>query len=106
MTVNLTKSIVTAADVRAFLAAEPKRLERLSPEARKTVEPGARGRLHPQAIKVYNKGRKPERQYVLGAGKAQREAARALRAQAVEAGAGARGPLPKAVKESLGLTKA
>lgn len=99
-------SVVTASTVRAFLAAEPKRLDRLSPEARKTVEKGARGRLHPQAIKAYNKGRKPERQYVLGAGRVVKEQAAALREQAQAAGAGRRGPLSAAVKESLGLTKA
>lgn len=106
MTANLTKSIVTAADVRAFLAADEKRLDRLSPEARKTVEPGARGRLHPQAIKVYNKGRKPERQYVLGAGRVVKEQAATLREQAQAAGAGRRGPLSAAVKETLAQSKA
>lgn len=97
----------TAAVVREFFRADEKRLDRLTPEARKTVETGARGRLHPQVIKGYNKGRKPERQYVLGAGKAAKSRAaehrEALRAQGISVGA--RGPLPKVNKEQASVTK-
>ena len=44
----------------------------LSPEAQATVRPGARGILHPQAVKVANKRRRP--QYVTGASKAAKAA--------------------------------
>lgn len=105
-----TAARVTAATVREFLTADPKRMERLPEVARKSVtgttDKGARGRLHPAAIKAYNKGRKPERQYVEGAGKAVKADAQALRAKAVAAGAGKRGPLPKGLAETLSTPKA
>ncbi len=97
---------ITAAVVREFLRDE-KRFGNLSPEAQATVKSGARGRLHPQAIKAYNKGRKAGRRYELGANavvKAEAKAAReALRASGVAVGA--RGPLPK-VKPSNATPKA
>jgi hypothetical protein len=106
----MPKSTVTAAEVRAFLSADPKRLASLSPEARKTVEPNAegkfpKGRLHKEAIKAHNSRRKT-RQYVLGATRdaanAQREAAKAARAALVAQGVkvGTRGPLPKVAPAS------
>ena len=97
---------VTAAVVREFFAADPKRVERLkSDKARHTVAKGARGRLHPEVIAAYNRGRKPERQYDLGVGvKAKAEAAD-LRAKAVAAGGGTRGPIAKHIREALAQTK-
>lgn len=85
---------VTARTVREFFAADPKRAERLKTDkARHTVAEGARGRLHPEVIAAFNKGRKPERQYVLGVGvKAKAEAA-VLREKVVAAGGGTRGPI-------------
>lgn len=98
-------SNVTAATVREFYNAKPERLARLDASARKTVEfdengRAPRGRLHPKAIKAYNKGRK--NQYVLGstteAMKARTEHRAALVAQGL---AGRRGP----VKSSVSLSK-
>lgn len=96
---------VTAADLRAFFRSEPKRMQALSPEARKTVEAGARGKVHPEAIKVHN-SRRRTRQYVVGATKAETAARKEQRQALIEKGlAGKRGPLPKAVKESLAQSK-
>lgn len=91
-----TVSVVrpTAADVRAFAASNPNKFKGLD---QKTLRPGARGRLSPQVIKAYNKGRKPERQYVLGVGKAKKAEAADLRSKAVALGAGKRGPIKAAV---------
>ena len=93
----------TAADVRATLRGNEKRLARLSPEAQATLREGARGRLHPEAIKEFNKGRKPERQYVLGATTAATENRKAARAALAKAGVevGKRGPLNAAAKDAL-----
>lgn len=97
---------VTAATVREFFRADEKRVARLkSDEARHTVREGARGRLHPEVIAAYNKGRKPERQYALGAGKAVKAQAQERRAAAIAMGAGKRGPLPAHVRESLAQSK-
>lgn len=97
---------VTASTVRAFFAADPKRAERLKTDkARHTVAEGARGRLHPEVIAAYNRGRKPERQYVLGVGVKAKAEAQTLRAQVVAAGGGKRGPIAKAVRESLAQPK-
>ena len=101
-----TVQTVTAATVREFFRADEKRIARLKdPKAAHTVAEGARGRLHPEVIAAYNKGRKPERQYVLGVGKTQKAEAAALREKAVAMGAGKRGPLPKAVREALAQPK-
>lgn len=95
----------TAADVRAYFRADEKRVSALSPEARLTVRPGARGALHPEAVALHNKRRKVK--YAPGNSKAaaSSEAARmaALREQAREAGfkVGKRGPLPKAFLAGL-----
>lgn len=97
---------VVAGTVRAYFRAESARMDRLSPEAQATVKDGARGRLHPQAIKVFNAKRKADRRYVLGATKvatATRKDQRAtLRAQGL---AGERGPLSKAAKAVLAQPK-
>ena len=100
----MTKPTVTARDLRTYFNADPKRLDRLSPEARKTVEAVEgkfpKGRVSPEAIADHNRHRKV--QYVSGASQAAsasaREAAQARRAAAAEAGftVGTRGPLPKA----------
>lgn len=96
-----------ASDVRAYFRADAKRLDSLTPEAQATVKDGARGRLHPQAIKRFNKGRRPERQYVLGATKAATEQRHAQREALVQAGVtvGKRGPLSKAAKQALAQSK-
>lgn len=84
----------TASDVRAFFRANPERVAKFkSDKAAHTVAEGARGRLHPEVIASYNKGRKPERQYVLGRGKEVKAEAVALRERAVSLGAGKRGPI-------------
>lgn len=98
--------VVTAREVREFFRADAKRMNALSPEARVTVAEGARGRLHPEAVKVHNTRRRT-RQYVLGASKAEGVAKAALRAKAAEAGipVGKRGPLSKAAREVLAQSK-
>lgn len=98
----------TAADVRAFYKANPARLAKLDAKAQATVvrEDGGkiRGRLHPEVITDFNKGRKPERQYS-GQGNRTAQAhaeAKATRQVLMDAGlAGAKGPLSKAAKEFL-----
>lgn len=103
---------VTAAFVRETLRNSPKRAADLSEQALHTIAEGARGKVHPEAIAAFNKGRKADRRYTVGASKAQAaaqaDAAAALRAEAKAAGVevGARGPLPKAAKVALGLSKA
>lgn len=83
----------TAADVRKFAAENPTRFAKVSDKGLHTVRPGARGRLHPEVIAAYNKGRKADRQYVLGRGKEVKAEADARRAKAVALGAGKRGPI-------------
>jgi hypothetical protein len=98
---------VTAAVVRERMSADSKRTAGLSEAALHTLAPGARGRLHPEVISAYNKGRKPAQRYVLGATRAAVTAQKAqnvaLREQAAKAGitVGKRGPLPKAFLASL-----
>lgn len=108
----MNKPTVTAAAVRTYFNADPKRLAALDESARKTVEfvdgKAPKGRLHPEAIAVHNKRRKV--QYVTGATKealaTAKAEATALRAAAAEAGfEGKRGPLPKAFRESLAAPK-
>jgi hypothetical protein len=100
----------TAADLRSFFRADPKRMEALSPEAQVTVREGARGKVHPEAVALHNKRRRTV-QYVTGATKATASAAKAeaqaQRAAAAKAGhtVGKRGPLPKAFRESLAQSK-
>ena len=112
----MTKT-VTAADVRAYFNADPKRLAALmdtEPKAVKTVQydedgKAPRGRLHPAAVAMHNKRRKV--QYVSGATKEAQATAKAARlAQRVAAfdkgmAVGARGPLSKETQKALGLTK-
>jgi hypothetical protein len=88
--------IATAADVRAYYRADEKRMARLSPEARKTVAPGARGLLSPAAVKDHNRFRKVK--FVPEASRDARLAAtterKATRAALVAEGkAGLRGPV-------------
>lgn len=98
-----TVSAPTAADVRSLFRSNPARFDRLTPAAQATVAEGARGRLHPQAVKEFNKGRKAHRQYVLGATTAattERKAKReALRSAGVAVGK--RGPLSAEALASL-----
>lgn len=103
-----TATAPTAADVRALFRTNEKRMARLDEAAQATVKEGARGRLHPQAIKEFNKGRKAHRRYVLGATKDAKAAQAALREKAAQAGVtvGKRGPLSKEAKVALGLSKA
>lgn len=92
----MNKSTVTAATVRSFFRGNEKRLHALSPEAQATVAEGARGRLHPEAVKSFNRGRK--NRYELGATAEVAAARKAARAVLVEKGlAGTRGPLRKDV---------
>lgn len=89
----------SAASVRKYFQDRPALMADLSEAAQVTVRPGARGQLHPEAIEVANKRRRP--QYTRGADSVTKAAARkaaveareALRAQGVEVGE--RGPLPK-----------
>lgn len=103
----MSKSIVTARTVRDTIRGNEKVMATLSPEARKTVEPGARGRLHPEVVKAYNKPRRGDRRYVLGAGKVAKAKVQTDRQRAAEIAAvqgismPKRGPLPKALKALL-----
>lgn len=92
-----------ASDLRSFYRANPARLAKLSEAAQATVREGSRGRLHREAIADYNRGRKPERQYVLGATRRAKTAREAQRNSLREAGVtvGKRGPLSKAALASL-----
>ncbi len=105
---NSTSTVVrtvTAREVRAYFAADPKRVEALPEAARVSVAEGARGRIHPAAVALHNKRRKVA--YSTGATKVSvaraKVAAAALRTQAAAAGftVGDRGPLPKAFLDSL-----
>jgi len=94
----------TAAQVRAAVAANPKAVAGLSERGVHNLN--SRGRLGAEVMDAYNKGKRPEKRYVVGntkAAKADREAVRAtLRAQGL---AGQRGPLSKAAKEALAQPK-
>ena len=93
----------TAAEVRAYFQADPKRVARLTEAEAHTVRPGARGRIHPGAlakargkVKGYAVGNSKE---VSAQAKADALAVReAARAQGITVGQ--RGPLPKAVSAS------
>lgn len=95
-----TAAPVTAATVRAYFADE-KRFNALPEAAQVSVRPGARGRLHPDAVKVFNAKRRTDRRYVSGAtsrvtAQAKAEAAQARAALAASGvPVGKRGPLPK-----------
>lgn len=104
--------MTTAANVRNFFNADPKRLDALSPAARHTVEvvegKSPRGRIHPEAVALHNR-RKPKAKYVVAVSegtqaraKAKADAA-ALRAKARKAGFEVkdRGRLPKAFTDTL-----
>ncbi len=93
---------VLASDVRAYFRADEKRMARLTEAEQVSVKPNARGVLHPGVVAKFNKGRKPGRQYVPGAGKAQTAAVRELRTALIAEGkAGKRGPLSKEVLAAL-----
>jgi hypothetical protein len=81
----------TAADVRAEAKAKPEKYAHLSERARHTLD--NRGRLHPEVIKTHNKGKRPNRRYVLGATGAAKAQAQSARAAYVAAGGGKRGPM-------------
>jgi hypothetical protein len=91
----------TAAQVREALRTDAKRTAGLSEQAMHTLS--SRGRLHPDVIKAYNKGRKPEKRYALGNSRQAVTARKAQREALVKAGVavGKRGPLPKAFLASL-----
>lgn len=91
----------TAAQVRKALRGDAKRTAGLSEKALHTLN--SRGRLHPEVIKAYNKGRKPEKRYVLGNSREAVTARKAQREALVKAGVkvGKRGPLPKAALASV-----
>lgn len=101
-----TARTVTTREVRDFYQAKPERMARLSPEARKTVEPGARGSLHPEVIADHNRVRRTVT-YTPGATKVaaaeSKARAKALRDAAQAAGfqVGRRGRLPKAFLDTL-----
>lgn len=103
---------VPAAAVRAFFRDESKgaaRLAKVSEAAAKTVLPGARGRLHPEVVAAFNKGKTPARRYVTGntneVTAAMKAEAISLRVKAFEAGesVGQRGPLSNAAKAAAGV---
>lgn len=103
-------SNATAALVRAFYNDEKKGAARTASLTDPTcVKPGARGRLSPEAIAGYNKGKPAARRYVSGATKvavaAQKDAAKAAREAAQTAGlpVGKRGPLSNAARKAAGL---
>lgn len=98
----MSKSVVTAAEVREFYRADAKRMSRLSDAAKVTVAEGARGRLHPEVVADHNKARRT-RQYVTGASKAAKAAKAAQRDALVEKGfaVGKRGPLSKEALAAL-----
>lgn len=104
---------VPAAAVRAFFSDEAKGAARLaalpSDLARKSVLPGARGRLSKEAIAAFNKGKTPARRYVTGntneVSASMKADALTLRVKAFEAGeaVGQRGPLSNAAKAAAGV---
>lgn len=98
------KTRPTAADVREFYAAHPDRLAKFDAKVQHVLTPhsGARGQLPQVAIEDYNRGVKPERQYVRGQGLAVKADKQAQRAALVKQGlAGKRGPLSKAAQDHL-----
>lgn len=110
----MSKPTVTAAALRSFFNADPKRLASLSDNARKTVQfdsegRAPKGRIHAEAVKVHNQRRKV--QYLTGATKEAVEVAKgeakSARETAAKAGVpvGKRGPLSKAAKATLSVPK-
>lgn len=96
---------VTAAEFRSYYNADPKRLARLSPGARKTVEYNAqgqapKGRISPEAIaKARGKVAAYKPGNTASVAKDKAEANAAARAKAAQAGfTGKRGPLPLAFR--------
>jgi len=110
----MSKPTITAAALRTFMNADPKRLAAISDKARKTVEfdsegRAPKGRIHAEAVAFHNKRRKV--QYVTGTTKEATETAKAeakaAREAALAAGVevGKRGPLSKAAKAVLSVPK-
>lgn len=94
----------TASDVRSFFVANPERMAKFSEHVQHVLTPGsgARGQLPEVAITDYNKGVKPERQYVRGQGLAIKGERKSARADLIKRGlAGQRGPLSKAAQDAL-----
>jgi len=107
---NKSTKTATAADVRAFYRDEKKGAARTATLPDPTcVLPGARGRLSPEAIAGYNKGKPAARHYVTGnsgeVAAAAKGEALSLRVKAFEAGeaVGQRGPLSNAAKAAAGV---
>lgn len=94
----------TASDVRAFYVAHPERASKFNEHVQHVITPGsgARGQLPQVVIDDYNKGVKPDRQYVRGQGLAVKADRKAVRADLIAKGlAGKRGPLSKEAQEAL-----
>lgn len=90
----------TASDVRKFAAEHPEKFSALSERAQHTLV--SRGQLAQAVIDTYNKGVKPERQYVRGQSGAVKADRMNVRADLIARGlAGKRGPLSKAAQECL-----
>jgi hypothetical protein len=104
----MSNSIPTAAALRAYYQADPKRIARLSEKAAHTVRKGARGHVHPEAVA---KARGAVKAYAVGNSKkvsqAAHDEAKSIREAARQAGltVGERGPLPAAVKALASTSK-
>lgn len=105
----MSRTVATAAEVRAWLVAHPKTLGGLSEAAQRTVVrpegEALRGRLSPEAYNAFNKGQRKAtyapgntRSLAVEAAKAAKAARKAAQRKASRKGAvvGTRGPLPKA----------
>jgi hypothetical protein len=100
--------IVTASDVRTYFRSEAKRMGTLSEAAQVTVKEGARGKVHPEAVKKFNSKRRKDARYEVGNSNIVRDAHQSTRATLREAGLlgeKARGPLSPAAKQYLAQNK-
>jgi hypothetical protein len=112
---------VTAGDVREHFRSNAKAMAALPEAAQHTLREGARGRLHPEVIAAFNKGKSPSKRYnegtprtvaltykrVTKSGSRAKQVAlpeSQIRALAAEAGfpVGARGPLSEAALVAAG----
>ena len=59
----MSARFVSAAVVREFFAQNP---DKVPAEAAKSLAPGARGRLHPEAVEVFNKAKRGKVRYGQG----------------------------------------
>lgn len=100
---------VTASTVRAYFRENTARVTKanLSDAAKHTLREGARGRLHPEVIEAYNKKRRTESRYALGANAKVKSEREAQRQRLIDAGVevGKRGPLTKEAKAYLAQNK-